>query len=341
MSTDFPSFSFDRLPIAETVPQACTICPLWRRLVAFLIDSFVLGLFGAVLGAFFFDTLSQLGSVGRLIGFLITVPYFAVMESNAGSGQSLGKLLLDIKVVDARGKLLPFEQSFLRYVVFSAPLFLNGTPLPLRTPWVVLTLMGIIVLGVGGGTLYLLLFNRNSRQGLHDLAVGSYVVRAGTAGPVETRPIWKIHWAILGFLLLACAAMVAFFVHKMNQWERFPQLMQDMELILPMGNVQDVRAREPQLISGPGDRTRKVLVIEVSWTGTRADEEAFANQVARIILRNDPKIQAYDVLSIGITRGYNIGIASAWTSERIAHSPAEWSQRLSGNSPAEDATPPQ
>ena len=87
----------------------------------------------------------------------------------------------------------------------------------------VLILLGVIVFGVGGSTLYLMVFNRRTRQGLHDLAVGSYVIRAGDTGPVETKPMWKVHWAILGLLLLTLTAALAFFNHKMEKWGRFPQ----------------------------------------------------------------------------------------------------------------------
>ncbi len=203
MSTDIPSFAFDPPPVAETLTATRSIGSFWRRFFAFFVDSLILGIIGFTLGAIFFDTLSQLGPWGKLLGFLIAVPYFAVTESNVGGGRSLGKRLLRLRVVDAQGNTLPFEHSFARYTVFAAPFFLNKLALPVsKTPWVVFILLGVIVFGVGGATLYLLIFNRNTRQGLHDLAVGSYVVRAGDTGPVETKPFWKPHRVIAGSLLV-------------------------------------------------------------------------------------------------------------------------------------------
>jgi uncharacterized RDD family membrane protein YckC len=90
-------------------------------------DALILGLVGWCIGDFFFDTLSQLGPWGRLLGFLIGVPYFAMMESSVGGGQSVGKRWLKLRVVDAQGSTLSFERSFARYTVFSAPFFLGSS----------------------------------------------------------------------------------------------------------------------------------------------------------------------------------------------------------------------
>lgn len=67
----------------------------------------------------------------------------------------------------------------------------------------------IVVFGVGGSTLYLLITNRATRQGLHDLAVGSYVVKAGEPGPVGAMPIWRIHWIVLGLIFVLAISIGA------------------------------------------------------------------------------------------------------------------------------------
>jgi uncharacterized RDD family membrane protein YckC len=303
------------------------------------VDGIILGIFGTILGGVFFDTFSQLGPYGKLVGFLIAVPYFAVMESSIGGGQSLGKRLLSLRVVDAQGKTLPFEQSFLRYTVFSAPLFLNRLALPMtKTSWIISILLGVIVFGVGGVTLYLMIFNRNTRQGLHDLAVGSYVVWAGNIGPVESKSMWKNHWAVVGFLLVTFTTTLAVLNYKMEKWDRFPQLLQDVRLIEQIDDVQNVTAQEPRLLNRSGDRTRKVLIVDITCARNPTNREAYVDQAVKIILQNDPRVQEYDVLSIGITRSYDIGIASGWISQRFGHSPAEWNQLLFGVSPAPVST---
>jgi len=55
----------------------------------------------------------------------------------------------------------------------------------------------------------------------------------------------------------------------------------------------------------------KILVINVYWTGKSADEESFADQVAKLILERDSKVKDHDLLRVTIIRGYDIGIAHA------------------------------
>lgn len=335
MGTDLPSFSFDPQHVAETLPQTRSIGGFWRRFFAFVVDGMILAFLGWCIGLFFFETLCELGLYGRLLGFLIAVPYFAVMESNIGGGQSFGKRLLNLRVVDAQGNTLSFERSFARYTICSLPVFLNGISFPFSTPpWVVITVLGPIVFGMPGATLYLMIFNRNTRQGLHDLAVGSYVVRASDTGSVVTKPIWKKHWAFLGFMFVTFTVITTVFISYTEKWERFPQIMQDLWLIQQMDYVQNASAQEPRLISGSGERSRKILTVNIVWAGNPADQEAFAGQAARIILQNDQRVQDYDQLHIVITRGFNIGFASAWHSNTFHGTPAEWQEHIFGASPA-------
>lgn len=67
-------------------------------------------------------------------------------------------------------------------------------------PEIVFTLISITVSVAIGATMYLIVFNRPRRQGVHDLAVGSFVADADMIGPLKLEPTWKMHWVILGVL---------------------------------------------------------------------------------------------------------------------------------------------
>ena len=54
------------------------ISGFWRRLLAFLIDCLILGVFGMLSGVFLFETYVSLGSCGRLVGFFIALIYFGI-----------------------------------------------------------------------------------------------------------------------------------------------------------------------------------------------------------------------------------------------------------------------
>jgi uncharacterized RDD family membrane protein YckC len=77
------------------------ISGFWRRIGAFFIDSFVLGLFGLSLGIFFETFFVEIGIWGRLIGFSIALMYFGVMNSAISNGQTLGKRVLKLRVVNS------------------------------------------------------------------------------------------------------------------------------------------------------------------------------------------------------------------------------------------------
>jgi len=98
------------LPARERTP----IAGLWRRLAALVIDGLTLGVPALLLGLTLFHWASSLGRAGRLIGFVVALLYFGVLNSRFGGGQTLGKRLLGIRVADRAGAPLSPMRSFLR-----------------------------------------------------------------------------------------------------------------------------------------------------------------------------------------------------------------------------------
>ena len=86
MSDSAPPIPFDPPSPTATLPSR-PVSPLWRRFLAFAIDGLLLALLGNAIGVVLFNKLSDLGPWGRLVGFLIALPYFALFESNLGDGQ--------------------------------------------------------------------------------------------------------------------------------------------------------------------------------------------------------------------------------------------------------------
>jgi uncharacterized RDD family membrane protein YckC len=324
--------------------QARSIGSLWRRFLAFMIDGLILYFVGRGLGAAFFDALSRIGPWGHLVGFCIALLYFAFLDSDVGNGQTVGKRLLQLRVLDAQGYTISIAKSVARYSLFAIPHFLNGLRLPeTRTSWIASYLIFAVVLGIGGSTVYLLIFNRNTRQGLHDLAVGSYVVRAVGTGQVKTEPIGDMHWRVLRWLLLLLIllSISAGFVNYESEksghvWQR----RADAILVEQLDGVQAARVENWRPFEWFSFFTRNplasesALVITVWRTDKMGGQETFADQVAWLVLRNDPGVQKRDLLWLKVGRGYNLGIASHDNLQTFTHSPAEWRQHLFGSSPA-------
>jgi uncharacterized RDD family membrane protein YckC len=299
-------------------------------------DSIFLGAVGAGIGSVFFDKLSQIGVWGRLVGFCVALVYFSFFDSGIGHGQTFGKRWMKIRAIDAQGNTISLAKSFLRSVIFLVPSFLYEMRLPeTRTPWIVSALIFVVVLWVGGSTFYLIAFNRDSRQGLHDLSVGSYVADVGCTGSVASKPIAKVLWAILGVLLVTISATTRIATTMLEQRPPLPQMRRDADLVEQLEGVQRAQVSDMLLHSPSGGGTNKDLVARIILRSDSLSHEAFAGEVAKVILRNDQSAQNYDQLRILLFRGYDIGIFQRWNHDEYTHSPTEWQRLLSGSpSPA-------
>ena len=350
MSPNDLSPSRQTRPVADALPQGRLIGSGWRRFLAFAIDGFILYGVGRGVGAAFFNTFSRIGPWGHLVGFCIALFYFGVLDSRFGSGQTVGKRLMQLRVVDAHGNTISFRKSILRYSVFAAPYFLNGLILrSMQIPWIVPLMISVVVVGVGGSTLYLMIFNRHTRQGLHDLAVRSYVARSVDSGPVAIEPIWDTHWKVLRWLLtlLAVFFVAAAVLYNENSDKLGPvaQSQRDVRIIEQLDRVQMARVRNFEPLKWSSNVTKSPLaakntfVITVWWAGEASVRAALADQVAKLILENDPRAQKQDLIYVRVSRGYFLGIASGGNSQVFVHTPAEWHLRLFGSSPTPSSTP--
>lgn len=329
MNSKIPALSSEPIP-SSPPSRTRPIGSLWRRFLAYLVDISILGFVGYRAGDALFDMFSHLGPWGRLVGFCVALPYFGILESRIGGGQSIGKRWLKLRVVDARGSTLSFRKTLARCAVFAVPSFLFGFDLALpvtRTPWFASILMFAVVFGIGGSTLYFITFNSNTRQGLHDRAVGSYVANAGDTGPVEARPIGMLDWAIPVSLFVMLALFVGIGNNVLAKRSPAPEMRQDALLIERMAGVQRAHATDRLLHDRSGGGAKKILVIVIR-TEKPGNYEAFADEVASTILQNDPHAREYDQLSIRILRGYDLGIASRWQHQEFAHTPDEWRKRF-------------
>ena len=107
----------------------------WVRFVAYLIDSFVLFIIQGISNLVFFGSLSmELESMSGeekvlyfTVNILLGVAYFAGMESSKNMA-TLGKMALDLRVVDENGNQLSFLRATGRYFakILSGLLLLIG-----------------------------------------------------------------------------------------------------------------------------------------------------------------------------------------------------------------------
>ncbi|MEI7489182.1 MAG: RDD family protein [Chryseobacterium sp.] len=156
----------------------------WIRLLADAIDMAVLWVIGFILGFFLETWFIKLGGNVTWIGLLISIAYFVPMQSTFGKGQSLGKRLLGIQVLDMKGQPLSLAKSFIRYLVIAfvgySGIFTGVINLLLASS--LIEFANLVTLYIGFFALagcYFLLPIHPLKRGLHDLLADSLVVYQG------------------------------------------------------------------------------------------------------------------------------------------------------------------
>lgn len=304
-----------------------TIPGFWRRLGAFFLDSLLLGAIGVAFGFVLTEQFVHLGAWGRLIGFSVAIAYFGTLNSRLTGGQTLGKRALKIKVVAKDGTPLSVPKAFLRFLPLGAAWFLNNAQFPesvFFSFW--LYVLSVAVFGIGLSIIYLYVFNRKSRQSLHDLLVGSYVVSADSAGPIEAATPWQGHLAVCALLVVA-SGIAPYFTRDLAANEPFASLM----------NVYHSVSSEPWVVSAKvnkgtsfisatnkGKSSTTYLSITAYSKDPKIEDAERAKQLANLALSTDSSAGGVDVIQVTLVYGYDIGIASSWRTKAFSHSPAEW-----------------
>ena len=320
---------------AKSKPKR-VISGFWRRVFAFLIDAAALGVVGLIIGTIFFRFFSELGVWGRLVGFVISLLYFGIGNSTLTGGQTLGKRILNIKVVGKDARPISLPRSFSRFMILGPPYFLNGaavSPDVLVHP-VFSFLLVLIVFAMGGAIIYLFVFNRKTRQSLHDLVVGTTVVKADPPPGWQAPSVWKGHLAMVCILVAAVVFGTAVVVPRLLHTEFLSDLTAVQKSIHDTGLVHFASVSVGKSF-GTHKSANGVEKWETTYFSTNAMlkykpqhyDEVF-NEIASIMLDRFPDAGDKDLLIINLTYGYDIGIASSWVRRTQKYPPRQWRMRL-------------
>ncbi|WCN13647.1 RDD family protein [Marinomonas mediterranea] len=301
------------------------VCGFWRRIGALFIDTLVLGIFGYVVGLLLEDAFVQLGGWGRLIGFFVSITYFGVMNSSLSNGQTIGKKILNIKVVDSSNSTISLPKSFLRYSFLAVPFSLNGAQITNEALLSYLMYpLSFIIFGGLFSISYLYVFNRVTRQSLHDLVVGTYVVNAEVSSE-ELNSVWKPHLGVVAGLFIA-AALVPAFTSGLAKSEPFKGLLATQEAINSNEAVKYAGVTEGSSTftsSDSGSTTTTYVNTQAFLFENNVDDPDTAKQLAQTIIKTYPESLNKNLIQVTLTYGYDIGIASKWNSYNHQFNPQE------------------
>jgi uncharacterized RDD family membrane protein YckC len=308
---------------SNELPQL-TIAKFWPRVGAIVIDLIMIGAVGYALGLVLFDPLARLGAYARIIGFIIAISYFGILNSRIGNGQTLAKRWLGLRVVDEHGVCLSLPRSLLRYSVLGLPFFLNYLPLDFRvTPVIVSSLISVVLFGGMLGIFYLYVFNRRTRQSLHDLVVSSYVVNVKPAG-LRLPPVtmWRGHLVVVG--LIALLALVApsigeLVVHR----AAFQPILAVQQQLLQQPHVRNASFVDGKsfIYKNGESQTFSYLQADLTLDAPVTSDPEVARAAARVIQAAYPEKSRQALIVVRLAYGYNMTIASRWVSQVYRYEP--------------------
>lgn len=302
------------------------ISGFWRRIGALVIDTLVLGAAGLVLGLFLESFFIQIGAWGRLVGFSIALIYFGIMNSSITRGQTIGKKVLKLRVVDSNNAPISLGKSIVRYFILAIPFSLNGAQFSNEALLSFLMYpLSLIIFGGLFSILYLYIFNRITRQSLHDLAVGTYVVNSNVEQQTFGK-VWNVHLIIVAVLFLA-AAVVPLFTTPLVQSERFKGMLEAQSALSNHSSVTYATVLSGSSTFSSTKEETKTTTHVSSQVFLRTDSVSdveLAHSLASIVIANYPEALQKDAIQITLTYGYDIGIASSWSHHVHNFDPSEF-----------------
>lgn len=279
----------------------------WRRVFAHILDTIILALPLVLIGFFLFDYLAALGSFGILVGFIISATYFTLGYSHIFGGQTIGKAIVDIKVIDQQGQLLSPSRAFIRYLTLDFPYYISGILMLWARPdglfGFALSLLSSLVLLA---SIYLLIFNRPTRRTLHDYIASSMVINH-EATAQTLKPLWKGHY---GFLISIILIVIFFNLLAFQNYKPKLQALMVFKDVIESKTDYQVTLVTSREFSPPANKGQpiKQLVVDVHTYDTGVDLEAMSDQVSSL-LREHSDVAGYTHIYLSVSNGYNLGIA--------------------------------
>lgn len=290
--------------------QQNSVASVWKRIFAFFIDSVLISLSFLILVAFFLEKQAlEHPDLIAWIMFLMAFGYYSILNSRIGGGQTIGKRLLGIKVVDENSQTISVLRSFFRYFFLS--LILSNTSSYLVLYPHNLLIFDVLTGGVFVAATYLFFFNTKTRQTIHDLLVRTYVVNAKVKN-VQLGSVWKYHYLVAAVLFLAFCSYSL--IESKQRYQEFSEIQTAIKNQTGFDLVK-IKIEDRKKTKG-----RNVLKVEVQVDQQNYKNKQLAQQVSNIVRELYPKSSKYDALDIELKYGYDIGWSSKWHSQIFSFS---------------------
>jgi len=303
-------------------------CKFWPRIGALILDSIILGIVGFIMGLIFFDAFANMGIYGRLVGFVISISYFGILNSSIGRGQTLGKKACNIRVVGKDGKPIALLPSLIRSGILFIPFYTNGLPIfPTELFSFFTVILSVLIFGLGFSIFYLYVANKRTRQSLHDLAVGSFVVVRGEETKLEeNKKVNRGHYFVCGIFTFSIVLFGLFIAPSIAKNDTFTPLLETQKDVWNLDFVSYCQVGDSTTRSTNGTFTHFNVSAVVKEKQSKGKEQF--KSVAEQVFKSYPKIEERDQLRITLTYGYDIGIARSYSTQTVADTIPNWKEQI-------------
>ncbi|WP_062791488.1 RDD family protein [Aquitalea pelogenes] len=290
--------------------------PIWRRLIAFLIDCILLGLLLMVIGLAFTDWLAVIGNWGRLITLSSALVYFGVLDSSDGGGQTFGKKFLKIEVRATDCSLPSLRIGMIRSLPIAVMISANG--MVTNIVWIDL-IFSFAWSSFALLLLYMTIFYRKQGRLPQDLLAGTVVVMDTVRyfDVVESK-----RWLNIGIIACVLIALVVGIYQvrdyvsesARNSRVAWGGMQEKLDLNGAILNIQKVTINN-----------QSHFAVNVVVNNKKFLSEVMAARVVNAIFwEGFSGIPADEKLTVNLGYGFNLGLVQSvsWTS--FQHTQAEW-----------------
>lgn len=306
----------------------------WSRVSAFLIDLVILSIIGYIFGIGFESYLSSIGNYALLFGMIITLFYFTIFNSKIFKGQTIGKKLVNVEVVDKNGNFISLAQSLYRSLILIVPYFTVNIKVPgIEYSSFLDLLIKIVLTLLIIGVIVFYIFNKGNRQSLHDILAGTYVI--STVRQEEYFPMPKVKKLSVYIFYILTFFLIGFsFYNYRIAITQYKTLMTISKKLQDINGVINASVSK-NLSTFYGEKKSTTKSYNVSLTLAKipnrisdVEDMSIVKKGVDIILKNETNIDSLDIISVTVNSGFNLGIAKKFKSYTIRKNPADWKKLI-------------
>lgn len=285
-----------------------------NRFFAFWIDMFIIKLVVSMSSLALGDFYARLGSWGKVFGALIALFYFGLGDSALFGGQTLGKLAMGMRVADKHCEGISIQKSFFRSFWLFLRFALDDQSFSSSKYILILFLEGLVFYSISFLEFYFFIVNRDTRQSLHDLIAGTFVIEAESKGEiafVNKKKAIRFSLVLVGFVFFGtfCITLAG---QKFGFGQSHKVQMQIQEEI-PVYNTS-IRHRKTKQKGSDGTEVFKEIVIRTRLKDSAGDTKAIGREIAKIISEAG-LVEEGEACSLVFYKGYNLGIVESYDTE--------------------------